>query len=286
MPQKPVVKVLVAEKNGQISITKSTTNQTDDIVSIRLVSISEKDAKGNVVGSLSDGRHTYTSFASKDFNVSQVNPNCMVGDVNCSSILFEAKNISAITDRVYGNVTVFKSTGFVDLGGKLNETVRSGFVQFTFGIDYWAFCTNMTNCVGVKCCKNGNIIEVGEFLDLELEIKGNSTAASYYYGSIYNLGNAKLILTNWVIVDGKEVSMPIGYPKIANNTFILRIPKFANSAIFDNSLIEMNIPIIPAAAVALIIVIVILILILIIAGGCCLRRRRQKVMSSLIDSRN
>lgn len=95
----------------------------------------------------------------------------------------------------------------------------------------------METCTGVHCCKSGQTVEVGSFLDFDLEISGNSPIENVNKND-YKFGtNTKLILSSMIKVDEEWKSMAEGYPKVSSqgnkNVFTYRFPVFKSKALYD-----------------------------------------------------
>jgi len=126
--------------------------------------------------------------------------------------------------------------------------VNPGDMKFNVELSEWKFCGHNITC---KKHKNSPDTEFGEFVDIEVEVKGKSSkpvnkAKAPKGGrpgkgkkSDFDLGGGiDLKLTNLVDVDGNITEMPEGYPMVETKgkdktVFTFRIPRFTHKALYD-----------------------------------------------------
>mmetsp|Transcript_30397 Transcript_30397/g.40591 ORF Transcript_30397/g.40591 Transcript_30397/m.40591 type:complete len:319 (-) Transcript_30397:9-965(-) len=202
-------------------------------VQITMDALKEYDMDGKVVGNTgSSAKHSINNFAQVDFtfgaeetvtlfdtaavNETTINETSARGlQLTFSSTLDTGSKLIVVSNIV-------KEAGLAgDAGG--NWTLDAGDFKFNINLEDWQWCTADT-------CKGG----VGKYVQIDIEIKGNSTQAQEVEGeeSTFELGaDTKLELANtYVTSDGTVRTMPDGYPMMTQQggktAFAFRFEKF------------------------------------------------------------
>jgi len=227
------VSVKVLGNSGKVRMFSTEAGQNDpNAVVIEMDSLRELDADGNPVGASGQDRHSINTFASQDFTFHPVESNFMMGrnmSVSANKLSFESP-VGAV-----GNISVdtfiMRSQGFVGPDGE-EWGVGIGDMKFNVRFPNWRWCGDEGSS-----CRGG---EVGEFLELDIKIKGAAEEVNLVAGTLntYNLGgDANLTLTSKVMLDGVQGQMPAGFPTLRmqgrSQIFTFRFPKFTSSAEYD-----------------------------------------------------
>ena len=167
-------------------------------------------------------------FEYQDFEIKQV-VGTFFDNIQARKISFEATitNVGSIEMDIF----VMLSNGTIT-NGEESWAVEAGDVKFNLIIDDWLFCGESNPC--------GDESEVGHYLDIAIEVQGNSTSpeASEDDGLVFNLGGGvPLVLSKRVEVDNFMVDMPKGYPRAESSdqgtVFFFRFPKFEERVQYD-----------------------------------------------------
>ncbi|KAL3866252.1 hypothetical protein ACJMK2_043567 [Sinanodonta woodiana] len=225
-------------KSGKITIGRADNPANDpDKVTIELDSLQEIT---NSDTDIHDGNHSFNTFANQDFTF-DIAINSTYQNVSASMFSFNA-TVGAQNATVILTVYIFREDGNLSINGE-NTTVRAGTVKFNAQINGWKFCSNITNCTHS---------EIGEYLDLYVTVKGKGDKPEklgkkkFSNGDEYSLGGSSyLVMSKKVKLDDKWTDMPLGYPQIKirgnKQTFVIRMKKFTNSALYDPT-VETGIP--------------------------------------------
>lgn len=220
------VSVRIVGKSGKFTVhnAKLGENDTSKVI-VEMDALREVDSKGNAVGEAQATKHSIQSFASKDFGFSEVEAAKLgsSSNVNASKISFTAPVSSIGAFKV--DTFIITSAGVVGPKGE-SWQAKVGDVKFNIELSRWEFCG----------CQKDQTNEVGEYLDIDIKIKGKNQfplAAAGGKGSYMLGGGVNLQMTSKVMIDGVQKEMPAGYPKVKGQVFTLRIPKFTTSALYD-----------------------------------------------------
>ena len=210
-------------------------------VMVTFDAVTELDASGNAVGTSGSTKHSFNSFASQDFTIGDhMEGVCYEDaegvDLRANLIKFEATGLADVA-RLFVDTYFFLDSGTIDNGGEVT-TIEPYMFKWNIGVEDWPFCGSE----GVSC-KKGSKNEVGEMLDVDIEIKGlgvNPTLVSENAGEpiVYDLGGGALLsLSKKIEIDGSAiVDMATGYPKVitkgSKTLFTFRFPK-AQSILYD-----------------------------------------------------
>lgn len=218
--------------SGKLRMFSTDAGESDaNAITIEMDSLRELDVNGEAVGDFGRSRHSINTFANQDFMFSPVESDFMMG-VNMSVAANKLSLQSSIND--VGNISldtfVMMSAGRVGPEGE-EWPVNIGDMKFNIRFPNWRWCgDDGSDCDG----------EVGEYLELNIKIKGAASEATLdpRTRNYYNLGgSANLTLTETVVIDGVQVQMPEGYPSLRmqgnSQIFSFRFPKFATSAEYD-----------------------------------------------------
>jgi hypothetical protein len=228
---------------GTLVLTKNITNgntTTEESVTVNFASLKERDENGNEVGKAGKFLHSIENFAELQFAVSEFTE-AIYQNLSVYKASLFASNVVVEETSFTGTFYVFTQEGEITTG--TNETVKvvPGAVKFSIDVVNWPFCSNTdSTCddqTDATCCLNENSIETGSFLDFELEIKGNRQAYDIE-NNIYDLGNSKLVLSNYYIPDEDDYTLlPEGFPKYevreSYDVFTFRFNKFEKSVSYD-----------------------------------------------------
>jgi len=227
--------------SGKISITKTTTNSTNGTeineVVMDFSSLIERDINGTEVGTSGPNKHSYNNFAQMDFTISEMTT---IKYQNLTALTFNlfATNLIEASTSFQGILYIFNDTGSIKAGEREFANVDVGTVKFSVEINNWPFCEVTDQCPGPHCCKKGQTVEVGKYLDFEMEIKGKDAAKKTNNNKKYSLGGgSNLILFDSVLIDGNWTTLDKGYPKYSTEgskeIYTFRFPKFNDSLIYD-----------------------------------------------------
>lgn len=204
----------VLGQSGKVSIARG-----DKKVQFQVDYISEVDENGFEVGKTGNNKHSINTMATQSFIFDNIKETSFQ-NVTTHEFSFRT-DINGI-----GKLKV--DTIFIAEAGSLGtetETwkVSSGDVKFNIELSDWTFCP--TSCSG----------GTAKYIDLGIEIKGNKRENKG--NQTIDIGDATVELSNRVNVDGVEIFMPAGYPKIETKglkqLFMFRFPTFQNKLIYD-----------------------------------------------------
>lgn len=179
----------------------------DQTVQVTMDSITEVDSSGNAVGNTGGTKHSFNSFASQEFQFSELH-NASYQGLATTAVNFTASLVDASS--------VFKVQLYLFLeGGTIYNydqayNVSRGSFKFAYNWDYWPFCT--IGGSGVTLCTKGGTQQEGAFLDFKIILKGNSDASNDVNGTLVYSDNTKVYMPVDYYASGWE-AMPSGYPK-------------------------------------------------------------------------
>lgn len=229
------VTVDVLGQSGKIRMYGTDAGRSDpNLVTIEMDAMRELDTNGETVGSSGQERHSIQNFASQDFTFHNLVSDVLMG--TNASIHASAHRLSF--ESTIGDVGSIAVDTFVitkeGLVGPESEQWNAGVGDMKFNIRFpnWKWCGDAD-----ANCRGG---DVGEYLELDLKMKGNLSQVTLVPGTVntYDLGGgANLTLTDFVMIDGQEDRMAPGYPQMLNQggsqIFRFRFPKFTSSADYD-----------------------------------------------------
>lgn len=238
------INVKALGKSGKISISRGKTSDANfKEVTINFSSLKEVDTNGNYVIGGGSNKHSFENFAQLDFTFSPIT-NLSKDGVKCNLFTFESSKIVTDLDKLKITVYIFLEDGEIDIGNSMKQKVKSGDIKFNVEVNKWPFCLPSNQCSGNTCCKTGSTYAVGQYLDLEIEMKNNDTKASTNTATtssrvdnITFLDNSKIYLNNNIYLDNTWGKMPENYPQQKSSTskdlFVFRFPKFTNTVLYD-----------------------------------------------------
>lgn len=224
------VAVDVLGRSGKFSIFDESVGKEDpNTVTVEVDALRELDADGAEVGKSGSVKHSIETFASQDFTIHPAE-SAKIGEVSATMIAFDTP-ISTI-GRLSVNTYILKNSGTV---GTDTETwaVRANDVKFNIALSEWKWCGEASDC------KQGGTTQNGEYIDVDIKIKGKAAKPERNGSSKdYDLGaDVGLDLSDRVFVDGAWTTMPAGFPKMelkgGSAIFTFRFPKFDQEAMYD-----------------------------------------------------
>jgi len=223
------VAVKIIGKSGKFTVYDKAKGLGDaNKVTVEMDALREIDASGKEVGKSGSTKHSINTFAAQDFQISA--PESIKMGVNNSVNAMKVNFISSVSGvgTIYVDTFVMKSAGHVGPDGELWPVV-SGDMKFNVALSGWTFCD-------LSACKDG----IGDSVELDIKMKGKNPTPIRLPGgkNRFDLGGGvKLQLTNKILVDGKQMTMQQGYPKLRTvgqaQVFTFRFPKFAHTALYD-----------------------------------------------------
>eukprot|EP00928_Gymnodinium_smaydae_P084533 TRINITY_DN677_c0_g1_i10.p1 TRINITY_DN677_c0_g1~~TRINITY_DN677_c0_g1_i10.p1 ORF type:complete len:580 (-),score=74.67 TRINITY_DN677_c0_g1_i10:841-2523(-) len=215
--------VHVQGQSGKFTVYNSQQGKSQGIT-INMDALREVDALGNTVGATGpkNEKHSFNSFATQQFTIEDAEA-VVVGNVEATLIKFHSP-INTI-GKIQVDTYVMAGAGLVGPPGE-KWAVANGDLKWNIKLYEWTFCG----------CNKGT--EVGEYVDLDVSMKGPRTASHTKGSKSINMGDGvNLELSNQVLVDGTWMAMPTGYPMVtvkgSSTTFTFRFPKFNTSATYD-----------------------------------------------------
>merc|ERR1712136_276599 len=198
------IAVDVLGQSGKFTLYKEALGKSadPDAVTVTMSGLYELDEDGEEVGTSGSTKHSINTFAAQDFTVEDAVETSIDG-VPASLIKFYS-SVSTI-GQITVDTWVIESLGTV---GPPNETwsVIPGDVKWSITLSDWTWCG----------CSQGNQDQVGEYVDVEIEIKGSGGDVSGS-GKTFDLGGGVgLELSDQVLVDDAWMSMPEGFPLVSD----------------------------------------------------------------------
>lgn len=237
------VSVKLLGQSGKLVLTKNITSgntTTEESVTVNFSSLSEKDENNAVVGKSGAIKHSFENFAQLDFTITNFTEG-KFQNLTVYQTSFVAEKIVNPDTTFTGTFYVFTQDGEITTGTNETTKVAPGVVKFSIDINKWPFCSNTdATCddqTDATCCKQGQNLEIGKYLDFALEIKGNKII-NKTESSTYDLGNSNFILSRYAQLDaGDYTELPAGYPAYekqgVSDVFTFRFPTFTQSASYD-----------------------------------------------------
>jgi hypothetical protein len=144
--------------------------RADGIV-VQMDSITERAADGTAVGVGGNGKHSFKSFATQDFTISEMEESDYMGIDAYKTTFFADINGGNFTVNIY----LMTQNGTITNGDE-EIAVKPGQFKFTVNIDGWKWCNGHTPTdeASPEYCGKKNKPEVGTMLDFALEIKGKN----------------------------------------------------------------------------------------------------------------
>lgn len=178
---------------------------------VTISSLTELDASGSAVGTTgsADEKHSFNSFASKDFEFSDVISEEYQG-LATSRVDFTCTLFAGATN-LQVQLILFLEEGTVNVRNTTFAVERGSF-KYTYNIDYWPFCT--LGGTGNTLCTKGQNTEVGAFLDFEIIMKsGSDSNATVSNEPVWGNGTATTAVVDWS--DGAQMIFPGEYEEIS-----------------------------------------------------------------------
>jgi hypothetical protein len=294
------VSLKILGQSGKMRITTNRTNilngtnvTTTEQVVVCFKSLKELNLNGSEVGKTGDVKHSFNNFAQLYFTVSNLTKGTFQ-NLSVISVNFTATKIVNDKTTLTGMVHIFNDTGVINMGNSETANVIPGNVKFSIMVNDWPFCTNETSCLGSTCCKSGQTNEIGAYLDLGIQIYGNTTAKVKNSNSnVFSLGNSEMKLSRSVILDSNNLTtlLPDGFPQYKNeenfDTLTVRFPRFFTSAFYD-PIISFTPFIEPdnSSSYLFLILMIVLVILLIVIGivGYTYYRKKQEANNSLSEN--
>lgn len=237
------VAVKILGHSGKIEITRDASVApapvTDkEVITVTISSLKEKDVDGNEVGKTGSVKHSYENFANLDFKFGEFE-DTKLNEVKCRKLKFglEAGTLFPSLDTTLNiNVYLFSESGTIKTGNNSSSEVRKGTMKFSVDVNSWPFCLPKDKCKDSTCCLKGQTNEVGEYLDLEIEIKGSKAAKDKTDNKVMLGDNSQIVLPTEINVDGAWTTMPTGYPQQVGSeksTYTFRFQKFEKTLSYD-----------------------------------------------------
>lgn len=233
------VSLKVMGESGKIEITlKKVVEGVEkvDTLNIRFASLTERDSSGNEIGKSGSIKHSFNNFAQIKKEVSKVTQTTFQ-DISVYTVSLTANGLVAPNSNFIGTFYIFNGSGKINTGGSETVNVSPGSIKFSLDIQDWPFCQEMETCSGVHCCKKEKTMEVGSFLDFELEINGDKSIENVKKNDFKFGTDTQLILSSMISIDDQWKQMSDGYPKVSTqektNVFTYRFPLFTKKALYD-----------------------------------------------------
>jgi hypothetical protein len=218
------VKLQVKGQSGKMTITIPASNNTTQDLEIKMDALRQLDAAGNTLGGGGSEKHSFNSFATQEFTISEPVDE-KYKDLSVAKVSFESVLVgsSKLTIDTY----IFKQAGNFSVGED-TVSVSEGSVKFNVMLGEWSWCA------AGGSCKAGD----GDGASVELDIVAASGSDAPKKGSdskTYSIGDATMLMLNTYSDDGGSTwkAMPEGYPKMDGSKFTLKFPKWEGSIIYD-----------------------------------------------------
>lgn len=237
------IEVKFLGRSGKFEIYSKAVGEGDkNKLTFEIDELREMDAEGNEVGAKANPKHQLKDFKKTEFEFTRTS-DVLVGTAKAHKISFTS-NITAVG---YLKVDTYLIRTEGEVGVNLTDPdadvwdTFAGDVKFNIELSEWKWCGS-----DGTVCENKGINEVGEFIELDIELKsftapqeappkrgkGGKGEQNFELG-----GNISLDLTSALIVDGSMSWMPEGYPKTTTKKgkqiFTFKFPKFSDRATYD-----------------------------------------------------
>lgn len=199
----------VLGQSGKVTIQKGT-----NVVTMQMEKLYEV-SNDKYIGTTGQDRHSVTAFATQDFTFTDLRTDTY-------------KNISV--DEFYFFSPIHE-IGILDVRTMLiNEAgtmgtdteqweVQPGDIKWNIELRQWSF------------------LPEADSIEVHIEMKGKEPVGNITNSTAISLGGSTLQLSNRVVVDGEEVDMPYGYPRIetqgSKDIYIFRFPRFQEAVVYD-----------------------------------------------------
>jgi len=157
--------IKIMSDSGTMTI-RGNLNASSNAAVISFDSIHEKDEKGNILKG--DLKHCLESFTNKKFIIGDMKQ-MKVGTATADVVDFvSTMNIGA---KITITACIISNEGVVTLNGT-QIALTKGDVKFNVQIEDWPFCSSYG--IGNSLCTDKKQDKIGEFLDLKIQIKGQT----------------------------------------------------------------------------------------------------------------
>lgn len=227
------VSIKVHGQSGKFSIFDADADSPScdpNTITVTMDALRELDADGNAVGTSGSIKHSINTFAPQEFEISPPE-DVEIGSASAAKISFSTPFKGLEESRL--TIDTYSITRPGDVGTDLETwAVRNGDVKFNLALSNWHWCGYWAEC------SNGQMSQVGAFIDVVISVKGSQEAKASSDGKFVELGGgASIELSDRVFVDGEWTAMPEGYPMVSiqgtSTMFTFRFPKFSASALYD-----------------------------------------------------
>jgi len=219
------VEAQILGQSGKIRVTPNGDNSAEFTADWN--NLHEVDADGSSVGGNS---HDYNSFASTDFEFGAIELVEYQG-IGAQQVRFWVTDLVDADTSLTVDLILFNETGTVTNDDE-ELSVERGSTKFSIEISNWPFCTS--DGTGSSDCGG----DVGEFIELSIDVHGKGSKAENNTEGEYQYDNAVFVTSRKALVDGDTwVDLPDGYPLLHTSgnkdTYTFRFPKFASSLSYD-----------------------------------------------------
>lgn len=221
-PNGTKVAVRVQEQSGTVTAFRSALGESDPSkVSMTVDTVQEVDGKGKAVGS-AEKPH---ALVARSVTIKPAEE-AAVGTARTEKTSFTTP--VGLAEEPVGRLQV--ETFLVTSPGKMGPWSASvGDIMWRVALSTWSWSGRAA----------GSTERRGSYVDVVVEFKGSGIKpATLVKGLTYDLGSGvRLELANKITLDGKEATMPAGYPKLHKKgglyVFVIRFPSFVKSALYE-----------------------------------------------------
>jgi len=225
------ISIEVQGQSGKFTVFATDKGDSDpNKIEVRMVSLTELDVDGNAVGTSGHNRHTVPSFATQDFTIGEAEAVTLPGSSNVSATKVSFSSPVGTIGKIRVDTYIINTAGEVRPASNLAWTINPGDLKFNIELYDWTFCG----------CSRGRQSQVGEFIELDISVKGKNANAAERAGEgdTFDLGGGVVMkLSDAVTIDSAASVMPAGYPMVSTKggtqVFTFRFPKFTSSALYD-----------------------------------------------------
>ncbi|GAX11398.1 hypothetical protein FisN_22Lh071 [Fistulifera solaris] len=206
------IEVDVLGQSGKIMIYDAALGKSDpDRVTMTMDYLHELDENDKVVGKAGSPqqKHSTETFANQRFTYSNIQE-VVFSNLTADYLSFDADVYSAGTIKV--ETYIFKENGTITTSTNETLEVVEGDFKFAIQLIDWNWCDP---------CADGNATHI----DVGVELKGKDDQPTED-----DLGGGiSVIMSQLINIDGENVAMPDGYPKVITKNgktlFVFRFPK-------------------------------------------------------------
>ncbi|XP_062566808.1 uncharacterized protein LOC134229105 [Saccostrea cucullata] len=236
------VYVRVLGQSGKILMGR-TRNPAEDPNGIKVTfdAIQETDKDGKAIGTSGRVKHSFNTFASQKFTVSDITDD-VYQNLTAKRLDFVA-SLASVGATLTVQIYLFSEEGNITQSDEVTQ-VSKGTLKFNIIIENWTFCgTNGEEC------RQGQTLNEGEFIDFTISIKGKKSASKKQGGKKrtnaqeFDLGGeASVVLSGKARYDNSSNydDLPEGFPKTlvrgSSQFFVFRFKKFNSSVFYDPQL--------------------------------------------------